>query len=245
MKKSIYLFLGIVLIAALSSCSGNDDDDENFDMPSEKTIYVGDSIKLSKAAKSYDNFVALVHDNGYIVGFHVGQTTIQYKGKMMTLNVRGRYNLYDVITEWGINSNELLQKQKVGKKIIDTKSNGVHLIGYEKVGVANMLGYAFDENDKLIYVQAMSNPTYEKSILNFLFERYMFYPEEVASYTWAGINSLEYDKATTLSLVSLDSKYKIDYMFVTQYISIEYAKSRSISENKYSTLLHTFDFVLK
>ena len=45
MKKSIYLFLGIVLIAALSSCSGNDDDDENFDMPSEKTIYVGDSIR--------------------------------------------------------------------------------------------------------------------------------------------------------------------------------------------------------
>lgn len=214
-----------MLSTSLTACGGDDDDNDNATL-SDQILYAGDSVKIKSNATVDNRFVAYVSNNGYLHGFHVGETTASANGKSAKITVRGRYNAFDVQTDWGASSELVKANQKNGTLRTENTSDGVHMLIYQNVGTANILAYGF-RNNKLYIAIASSSPSDEDEIINYLKERYIFMPEEVASYTFAGIDGLDRQHASTLAIVKLDSDYKYDYMLQTIFVSIDDADSQS------------------
>lgn len=103
------------------------------------------------------------------------------------------------------------------------------MVVYEKIGCANSLAYGFKDN-KLYIVMALSSPSNEDEILDYLKERYIFSPEEVQAYTWGGVDGLDDAHITTFVAVKLDADFKYDYMLQTYFMSKDLAKSSAKSK---------------
>ena len=76
-------------------------------------------------------------------------------------------------------------------------------------------------------VIAMSNPSDEKEILDYLMERYVFAPEEIQAYTWGGADGLDDAHITTIVGLKLNSDFKFDYMLQTYFISKKLGKNNA------------------
>lgn len=225
--KKVFYFLSIILSAtALSACSGSDDDDDNTPAVADKSMYVGDSTLVGKKAKVDDRFVAYISDNGYMHAYHVGEANYSMNGKSAKVVVRGLHNALNVVTDWGITPDQLKSKVAYTPFTENTSDDGFHTIIYKNIGCANLLGYGF-KNNKLTSALAYSSPTDEDEILKYLAERYIFSPEEVSSYTWAGFNGLEESKITTFAFIKFDTDYKYIYMLQTMFMSKELSLNKS------------------
>ena len=226
--KKIFFFLSIIALAVFSACSSDDDESTSL---SDQTMYVEDSVKVGSNVTIENAFVAYVSRNGYLHAYHVGETTYSQNGSTAKIVVRGRSKALDIITDWGISPSEL--KSKFNKTpVLDTENNdGTYIVAYEGVECANMLAYGF-KNNKLYYALALSSPSDESEILDYLTERYVFSPEQVASYTYGGVDGFDDAHAKTYVLVKLDTSYKYDLMLQTSIMSKQYGSQTSSSSSK-------------
>lgn len=220
MKKTV-LFLSVLAMAlAFASCSGGSDEPD-FTL-SDHTLYAGDSIMVVPNVKTANNFVAQVSNDGWLYGLHVGETTMSYDGQTATVSVRGHYNAFNVLTDWTLTPAQVIEKQ--GTPYRQTDSDGIHYVVYRNEGVANLLGYMF-KNNTLYMVMAMSNPRDMEEITNYLTERYVFFPEEVGAYEYAGVDSYDPSTATTWVVISLDADARTDYMLTTAFAQYRHVTS--------------------
>lgn len=229
MKELIWSFAVLALFSLpalnLTSCSSDDDDD---DVLKAQTLYAGDSVKWKKGATSANDFVAYVSKGGYIHAYHVGTTTVAYKGDVATVTVYGRYNALNVQTDWGLTP-ELLKKRQGGTPVQDYTKNGNRAIIYQNVGKANLLMYIFS-NNKLVSATVYSSRYDEDAITNYLSERYVFSTQQYEDDTFIGflgMDALEKSKIKTAVLYGLDSDYKLDYMLQTMFMSYAYLSKSS------------------
>ena len=228
--KKFSLFLMMLLVSmSFVACSSDDDDNDSVSL-SDHALYVGDSVRIGSDATVANRFVASVAKDGYLHGFHVGETTASYKGQTAKVAVRGHYNSINVQTDWTLTPEQLKVKQG-GTPDRDVTTNGVRMVVYKNVGVANLLAYSFD-NNKLVSAMAFSNPSDMDELLNFLKERYLFLPEEVDSYTYFGVDALDKEYSKTAAMLKLDSSVGMDYMLQTMFMSTEYLSKHSSSNAK-------------
>lgn len=218
MKRIGLLMMMLLTAFVFAACSS--DDDDNAAGLTDQMMYAGDSVRISSNATVANRFVAYVSKNGYLHGFHVGQTTVSLNGESANVTVRGRYNAFDVQTDWGLTPEQVKANQKGGTLRSDDTINGTRMLIYENVGTANVLTYGF-KNNRLYIAMALSNPKDEEEILNYLTERYIFLPEEVESYTWAGVDALDEEYAKTIAYLKLDTDLKYDYMLQSTFMSID------------------------
>ena len=218
MKRLIYGLAIFAAVVTFSACSGSDDDDTP--SLSDQLMYAGDSVKVGSEANVENKFVAYVAQDGYLHAFHVGETTYSLNGATAKVTVRGRYKAYDIVTDWGISPSEL--KSRVKKTpVLEKETDGIYMVGYEEIGCANVLVYAF-KNNRLNMAATMSSPSDQEEIINYLAERYIFSPEQVDEYTWAGVDGLDEAHIKTVVTLRLDADYKYDYMLQTAFMSKEY-----------------------
>ncbi len=229
MKKFGMFLILLSSVMFFAACSGDSDDDNGFTL-SDQALYVGDSVRIGSDATVTNRFVAYVAKDGYLHGFHVGETTVSYKGKTAKVTVRGHYNSINVQTDWALTPGQLMSKQG-GTPYRDDTTNGIRMIVYRNVGVANLLAYSFD-NNKLVSAMAFSNPSDMDELLNYLKERYLFLPEEVDSYTYLGVDALDKEYSKTVAMLKLDTSVGMDYMLQTMFISTEYLSKHSSSSAK-------------
>lgn len=225
-KELIRGFAALTLVSLpalnLTSCSSDDDDD---DVLKAQTLYAGDSVKWKKGATSANDFVAYVSKTGYLHAYHVGVTTVVYKGNVATITVNGRYNALNVQTDWSLTPDQLKKKQG-GTPVQDFTQNGNRAIIYENVSKANRLMYIFS-NNKLVGARAYSSISDMTAITNYLKERYIFSTRQNNDYTYAGVDALELSKVKTGVTVGLDADYKVDYRLQTTFFSYAYFSSSS------------------
>lgn len=223
MKRVIEFLAVLAAVVCFAACSSNDSD-ENVSL-SDQFMYVGDSVKIGSGINVDNKFVAYVSNDGYLHASHVGETTYGNNGAKANITVKGRHKAFDVITDWGISPTEL--KSRVhDTPIIDEEADGVYMVAYKQVGCANLLIYEFKDN-KMHMVIAMSNPSDEKEILDYLMERYVFAPEEIQAYTWGGADGLDDAHITTIVGLKLNSDFKFDYMLQTYFISKKLGKNNA------------------
>lgn len=228
MKRFVIFLSMIATVFAFAGCSSSDDDDNSGF--SDKFMFVGDSAKVGTQVTVDNRFVGYVSKNGYLHAFHVGETTYGTNGNKATLKVEGQYNAFNnVVTDWGISPATLKSKISATPTIDEAANDGTYMVAYKNQGCANIISYGF-KNNKLYIVMALSNPSDEDEILNYLKERYVFLPEEVQSYTWGGADALDEDKIKTLVLLKLDSSFKLDYMLQTYFESKELSSNSSSSK---------------
>ncbi len=223
MKKINYWsLLSIIMMAMLSVCFVSCGDDEDDIACDAKTIYVGTktSIDGAKSVVSNNKFVALINDDKSIEGWHVGETTVTVNGKYkVSVSVRGLYHFYnDPVIEWGCNQTYVKQHQTQGT--LSSKSDSESLI-FENVGSADVMLYQF-ENGKLVSVAALVKTTYTSRFMDYLTERYLFIPEEIATYTYLGINGVDENNFTTAVAIKV---YSSSYLMAL-YLSKEYLESK-------------------
>lgn len=234
---SVLTILVMLLTINLTSCSSSDDDGD--DSLKDQTIYVGDSIRFSNRANVANKFVAYVSNNGYLHGFHVGQTTVSNGSSTAQIIVKGRYSALDKVqVDWTLSPDQLKSKQGGTVYQDITGSSGMRVISYQNVGVANRLLYGF-VNNKLVASSVYSNPKDMESITNYLRERYVFSREDVDDYTIAGLNALNANNATTFVTISLNSNYKTDYMLQIGFASTSYLNSSKSSKAYIENMLKT------
>lgn len=224
--KKICLFMMMLLVSMTFVACSSDDDNDSFSL-SDQALYVGDSVRIGSDATVANRFTAYVTKDGYLHGFHVGETTVTYKGQTAKVTVRGHYNSINVQTDWTLTPEQLKAKQG-GTPDRDETNNGIRMIVYKNVGVANLLAYSFD-NNKLVSAMAFSNPSDMDELLNYLKERYLFLPEEVDSYTYLGVDALDKEFSKTVAILKLDSSVGMDYMLQTMFISTDYLSKHSSS----------------
>lgn len=224
--KKFSLFLMMLLVSMSFVACSSDDDNDSVSL-SDQALYVGDSVRIGSDATVANRFVAYVAKDGYLHGFHVGETTVSYKGQTAKVTVRGHYNSINVQTDWTLTPEQLMAKQG-GTPDRDGTTNGVRMFVYKNVGVANLLAYSFD-NNKLVSAMAFSNPSDMDELLNYLKERYLFLPEEVDSYTYFGVDALDKEYSKTAAMLKLDSSVGMDYMLQTMFMSTEYLSKHSSS----------------
>lgn len=231
MKQKIY-FLMLLLAAmfTLSSCSS--DDDKNTFTLNDQFLYVGDSVKLASKATIANDFVAFVSKSGYLHGFHVDTTTITCNGQTAKVTVRGHYNGINVQTDWTLTPEQLVSKQS-GELVMDETDDGIRLILYRNVGIANYLGYSFKDN-KMFSAIVYSSAGDMEEVLKYLQERYIFVPEEVDSYTFVGRDAIKRDDSKTTVMVQLNTKAKTEYMLQTLFISTGYMNSFSKAKSSFA-----------
>lgn len=238
MKKLIYLSV-VMLISmfsslALTSC-GDDDDDVGTQISlKDLTLWVGSKTNIA-GAKSIipDNkFIALVNDNLQIEGWHVGNTSLLVNGnKRVKLTVRGRYHFYDdPITDWNASLNTIKSKQKQGSL---TKETSESLI-YKNVGSAEQLGYVF-KGGKLYGIVAQVKTSYTSSLMDYINERYLILPEEVATYTYMGADGLDKAHMKTLVMIEIASASYIN-VFYMPYSSTQKTRQAEINKIRKSFL---------
>ena len=226
MKKLIYVLAVLAAVVTFSACSGSDSDDAP--SLSDQFMYAGDSVKVGTGVSVDNKFVAYVSQRGYLHAFHVGETSYSANGTTAKVVVGGRYKAFDIVTDWGISPTMLKSKVKE-TPVLEKELDGNYMVVYEKIGCANSLAYGFKDN-KLYMVMALSSPSDEEEILDYLKERYIFSPEEVQAYTWGGVDGLDDTHITTFVAVKLDSDYKYDYMLQTYFISKKFAKTSEKSK---------------
>ena len=224
--KKICLFMMMLLVSMTFVACSSDDDNESFSL-ADQALYVGDSVRIGSEATVANRFTAYVAKDGYLHGFHVGETTVTYNGQTAKVTVRGHYNSINVQTDWTLTPEQLKAKQ-VGSPDRDEITNGIRMIVYKNVGVANLLAYSFD-NNRLVSAMAFSNPSDMDELLDFLKERYLFLPEEVDSYTYFGVDALDKEYSKTAAMLKLDSSVGMDYMLQTMFISTDYLSKHSNS----------------
>ena len=219
-----------ILCVGFVSC-GDDDEDELVNMDS-KTVYVGSktSIDGARSVVSDNKFVALVSDDNSIEGWHVGKTTVTVNGKYkLPITVRGLYHFYDdPITNWGCSQSYVKQNQKQGT--LNSKSDSKMLI-YDNVGSATLLAYCFDEG-KLFSIMTYVKTSYSSNFINYLTERYLVFPEEVASYSYLGIDGVDFDNFNTAVMITVESTTYISAL----YASKDYVDSKSSKVKMFSPL---------
>lgn len=216
--------LVVMLLTAFVFVACSSDDDENSGSLTDQVMYSGDSVRINSNATVANRFVAYVSKDGYLHGFHVGETTVYLNGGSANVTVRGRYNAFDVQTDWGVTPEQVKANQKGGTLRSDDTSNGIRMLIYENVGTANLLTYGF-KNNQLYIAMALSNPKDQEEIINYLSERYIFFPEEIESYTYAGIDAIDREYAKTVAYLKLDTDFKYDYMLQSTFISIDAVSS--------------------
>ena len=213
-------------VVTLSACSGSDSDDEP--SLSNQFMYAGDSVKVGTGVSVDNKFVAYVSQKGYLHAFHVGETSYSINGAEAKVVVGGRFKAFDIVTDWGISPAMLKSKVKE-TPVLEKEVDGNYMVVYEKIGCANSLAYGFKDN-KLYIVMALSSPSDEDEILDYLKERYIFSPKEVQAYTWGGVDGLDDAHITTFVAVKLDTNFKYDYMLQTYFMSKNLTKSSAKSK---------------
>lgn len=240
MRKLLSVLAMAAVLTAMSSCSGDDDNDSSVNLR-DQMVYVGDSVSIGVAAKSNNEFVADVSGHGFLSGNHVGETTINYKGKTANVSVRGHYHTLDgVITEWGLTPDEVKSKQTSGKlDRTTTLNNGQYAMLFTGVGTANGVIYGFN-NNKLFMAVAMSRITDSYDVTKYVVERYFVLPEKQENGSYYGINAYDPDLASTIVTISTDMDNKAAYQFVVNFISKD-ANVNLSSGAKRGLLMNSFN----
>jgi hypothetical protein len=236
MKKFKFFELLMVMVLCaigFAACSGDDDNSPSIST-SPITVYVNEPANVDGATNlvSKNKFVATAKGDT-VKGFHVGETTVTEGSTTIPVTVRGRYHTYnDPVTDWGCSKSTVKSRQTQGTLSVEKTITGSNLIdyaiGYKNAGSATVLMYAF-KNDKLVCVLAYVDYTYMDSFVKYLAERYLFLPEEVASYTYAGINGLTKETCTTIVTMGIQNSLNLAATYMPMSIISSSAKANTRS----------------
>lgn len=182
MKKILFVF--VVLVSVLSSCSSSDDD-KGIELMSKDVVlsfeeeYKIDAKSESKILYTSENkYHASVSENGTITGGRVGETNILLNNgedtKKIKVTIEAKSNLYpEPNLEFGISRADLIKK--LGKP----DNNSDDGIAYTSFSAnAPIAAYFFDENDRLSSVAVMVKTSQSSNLGKFLVERYVPFSSE-------------------------------------------------------------------
>lgn len=196
-------------------------------------VYVDDSVRIGVPATTNNKFVAVVSSGGYLLGNHVGETTINYKGSSAKVTVRGHYHTLDgVITEWGLTPEEVRAQQATGK--LEKEGNldgGQYTMLFSNVGAARAVIYGFS-NNKLYISIVLSRLSDSYDITDYLAERYYVLPEKQQDGSYFGLDAYDPDLAKTVLTISFQMDNKVDYRFMVSFISKAYYNESSSSAKR-------------
>lgn len=220
MKKLFFIIVSIVMVALFSSCSKNDDE-ESIDI-SDRTMHVGDSIKINGASNlfSQNDFIAYVNGS-FIKAVHVGETNIKCGNENIKILVIPYSTLFnEPIIHWGCSIDYVKNNQALGILESDkTASNSKYdrILSYKNVGKPESVSYAF-KNNKLVITQVELSRIYVNEAKVFLMERYA---TKLVSYNnFLLIGSDGYTETNSRTVVSL--------FYTSSSVVVEYVPSSSI-----------------
>lgn len=209
-KSSLYL-MAIMMIVMLSvgfaSCNSDDDEDDGIST-SPITLYADKTEKIGGNVRemvSDNTFVATV-DNNIVTGMHVGEAivTVNRKHKIRVSVIPFYHIMDDPITEWGISKATVKARQRQGTLYKEEND----IITYHNCGNAAAVGYTFS-NGQLDGVLVLISTSKLDSYVNYLKERYAFYPKEIRDYTFVGLDSYSLSDAKTAVALSV---YSVNYL---------------------------------
>lgn len=92
-------------------------------------------------------------------------------------------------------------------------------------------------NNKLVCVTSIVEYKYMDSFVNYLTERYLFFPEEIDAYTYAGLNGLTKETSTTFVTLELqgDNGLAATYMPISVLSTSSKSDKRNKAKGYYST----------
>lgn len=221
-----------MLSVSVSSCGSDDEEEKDGIDTSPVTLLVDKSTtvqgKVSNMATD-NEFVATVKDN-IITGNHVGETIITVNGKhKIPVTVVPFYKIMDdPITDWGTSQSTIKAKQTQGT----ISKEDADLIRYTNCGDADIVAYMF-ENGKLNSVGVLISTSKTTSYVNYLKERFAFYPGQLSNYTFVGMDSYSLETARTVVALRVQD---------ANYLMCLYIPASKFNSSSSAKLMSQFNF---
>lgn len=195
--KKLFLFIFVASLAiCFSSCSNDDDDNNEQVFKTTINLYVGDSVKLDGNYVSDNSFVASLNGR-YLRAEHVGYTTVQNNKAIRDVYIIGKNNKFiDPIIEWGKTSEYIKTKCSSYKILSDSYEDGLRNITYCNVSPYTFINYVFKNNSlKMVYVYCPYS--YLDSYAEYLKERFAFISKLSGNLNYTGVDGYTLDKIKT------------------------------------------------
>ena len=235
--RSIMIFVVISLMASCFVACGDDDEGGSGSgndgiITSPITLLSGGKKKIDgnvKSAQSSNEFVASVN-NGIIEGEHIGNAIITVNNKYkIQVTVEPLYLIMDdPVLQWNATKETVKSLQHQGTVFAEDDE----MLVYQNCGDSEVLTYSF-KNGKLKSVLAVVPVSKKSSFVNYLTERYAFYPQQLSNYTFVGMDSYSLDNAKTIVTLSVyNTKYLANlYMPASDFNSKTIQQSRKLINN--------------
>ena len=160
-------------------------------------MFVGDKEKIEGTvvtATSENTFVASVNGNT-VTANHVGVTFILVNEKhpviIMVLSLNT--SIPNPVLKWGAPKDTIKAHHTTGTIDHDDDT----MLTYKNCGDALAIGYYFDENGKLILAGLSVKASKSQTLLNYLLDRYIIYPEKDSNGNYYGLNGYDKEHITT------------------------------------------------
>lgn len=230
MKKMFCMMLSIASFVGFTSCSSDDKEDVTLNLPSSKSMKVGDVYDMQYKSDwtSNNTFVASVDNNGVVTANRVGTANIYSNAHRCQVTVSANVTLYnEPITEWGITQSYLISKR--GTPYSSTSSAVAYDLNSD---ITPFEMYSF-ENNKLTAAIVLVSTTYTESMLDHLSERFKPVYVDSEDLTALFINAESVYEAKTTIVTTL---YNTKYWAVMYMLNDGSSKARSTQADKIKEL---------
>jgi hypothetical protein len=230
MKKMFCMMLTIASLVGFTSCSGDDKEDGTLNLPSSKSMKVGDVYDMQYKSNwaSNNTFVASVDNNGVVTANRVGTANIYSNAHRCQINVSANITLYqEPITDWGITKSNLINRK--GNADATSASSVAYYLDSE---IAPMEMYSFEDN-KLTAAVVLVSTNYTEYMINHLSERFKPVYVDSEDLTALFINAESLDEAKTTIVTTL---YNTKYWAVMYMLNDGSSKARSTQADKIKEL---------
>jgi len=233
MKKLLH-FSFILVLLITNACGKNN---ESIDLKdTEVTLYAEEeySIKANSDTKiSYESkneYIATVTENGIVTAVTIGETSIILNNgsdnKIFKVTVKPKYDLYpNPDLSFGSTKSSIVSKYGTPDR---EDENGIAYENYSYA--APIVSYRFIE-DKLVSSAVIVKTSFNKDLLGFLFERYIYLGMDDEGEAFLFINNLT-EESATMDIVAkeFDENYWIvGYLPISSDKSVTFGDSRQIA----------------
>lgn len=225
MKKMFCMMLMLASLVGISSCS-DDDKEENLNLPSTKSMKVGDVYDMQYQSNWVSNnaFVASVNNNGVVTANRVGTANIYSNAHSCQVTVSANVTLYqEPITEWGVTQSYLTNKR--GKPYSSTSDAVAYDLNSD---ITPYEMYTF-ENGKLSGAVIIVSTLYTETMLEHLSDRYKPAYANSQELTAIFINAETLEQASTAVMTNY---YNSSYWMVV-YMPYDKSSRSSIAQTKF------------
>lgn len=215
--KKLFLFIFVASLAiCFSSCSNDDDNNDEKEIGTTINIHVGDSVKLDEDYVPNNIFIAFMNGK-YLKANHVGYTSLKGKNVTRIVKVIGNNNKFiNPILDWGTSPENIVSKCTAYSLYDDSSEGGVRLITYKQVAPYSTISYGFVGNRlQIVYVDCPIS--YFDSYSEYLKERFVFVSKLNDNLTFIGADGYSLDKIKTYISITVSN-----YTTLTKYYDKNY-----------------------